>query len=74
MTARISVLTDRVVNALSVPIQTVFDEQGTKYCYRITGTTIEKVKVSPGRQNEDMVEILSGLQKGEKISLIRGER
>jgi len=74
MTARVSVLTDRVVNALSVPIQTVFDEQGTKYCYRFLGKTIEKIKVSPGRQNEDMVEILSGLQKGEKISLIRGEK
>jgi len=71
MTARVSVLTDQVVNALSVPIQTVFDEGGGKYCYKFAGKKFEKVSISPGRQNEDMVEILAGLQEGEKISMVR---
>ncbi|OQX28274.1 MAG: hypothetical protein BWK80_01055 [Desulfobacteraceae bacterium IS3] len=71
MTARVSVLTDQVVNALSVPIQTVFDENGRKYCYKFLGKKFEKVSISPGRQNEDVVEILAGLKEGEKISMIR---
>lgn len=71
MTARVSILTDQVLNALSVPIQTVFDEGGSKYCYKFLGKKFEKVSISPGRQNEDVVEILAGLQEGEKISMIR---
>ncbi len=71
MTARVSITTDHVRNALSVPIQSVFRERGATYCYQIEGNEFRKVKVSTGRQNEDMVEILSGLQRGDQVTLTR---
>jgi HlyD family secretion protein len=71
MTARVTTLTDQIENALCVPIQTIFDEAGIKYCYRFSGEVFQKVKVLPGRQNENMVEIMSGLKEGEQVSLIK---
>ena len=71
MTARVFILADRAQKVLSVPVQAIFDEGGTKFCYRFKGKYFKKVKVSLGRQNEDMVEIISGLNKGHKISLIK---
>jgi len=71
MTARVFILTDRARKVLSVPVQAIFDESGTKYCYLYMGTHFKKVKVSLGRQNEDTVEIISGLNKGNKISLVK---
>ncbi len=71
MTARISIMTDRVQNALSVPIQSVFNESGGTYCYRLTGEGFRKANISPGRQNEDIVEITAGLREGDQVSLVR---
>jgi len=71
MTARVTVASDQVRDALCVPIQAVFDENGAKYCYRLNGKSLQKVSVSIGKQNEDMVEIISGLQKGDQVSLVR---
>jgi HlyD family secretion protein len=74
MTARMSVLTDNVKNVSSVPIPAIFNEKGKKYCYLHTEHSFRKVAVSLGRQNEDFVEILSGLKEGEKICLVKPPR
>ncbi len=71
MTARVSIMTDNVKQALSVPVQAVFIEKGRKYCYVHSGESFRKAEVSVGRQNEDMAEILSGVQQGDKVCLIR---
>ena len=71
MTARVSILTDNVKNALSAPVQAIFDEGGRKYCYVYTGHSFRKAEVSLGKQNEDMAEIVSGLKKGDKVSLVK---
>jgi len=71
MTARVSILTDSVKDALCVPSQAVFDEGGKKYCYQYTGQSFQKAEVSLGKQNEDLAEITSGLRKGDKVSLVR---
>jgi HlyD family secretion protein len=71
MTARVSILTDNVKNALSAPVQAIFDEGGRKYCYVYTGHSFRKAEVSLGKQNEDFAEIVSGLKKGDKVSLVK---
>ena len=70
MTARISVLADQVKNCLTIPIQAVFDEGGKKYCYKAAGSRFKKIQISVSRQNEDMAEIVSGIEKGDRISLV----
>lgn len=71
MTARVSILAEQVENALIVPIQSVFDERGKKYCYQYQNKRFKKQYISIGRQNEDKVEILSGLKAGDRVSLIK---
>jgi HlyD family secretion protein len=71
MTARISVLTETVSDALSIPVQAVFSDKSEKYCYRPGKNTLEKVVITTGRQNEDFVEILSGLVLHDSVSLVR---
>ena len=74
MTARVTTLAGEVLNALCVPIQAIFGEGGTEFCYRFSGDKFQKVKVSAARQNENMVEIVSGLKQGDKVSLVRPPR
>lgn len=70
MTARVTILTDTIKNALSLPLQAVFDtHDGQHYVYRLQGRNFERIRVATGRQNEDFVEILSGLREGDRVSL-----
>ena len=71
MTARVSILTGSVTNVLCIPSQAIFNEGGKKYCYLHIGRSFKKVEVSLGKQNEDYAEVLSGLKKGDKVSLVR---
>jgi HlyD family secretion protein len=71
MTARVFIQTARVKDVLSVPIQAIFQEGGRKYVYLYGQPEFKKTEVTLGRQNEDDVEILSGLRNGERISLVK---
>jgi hypothetical protein len=52
-------------------VQAVFEEGGLKFCYKYTEERFRKIGVSTGRQNEDLVVILSGLKPGDRVSLIK---
>ena len=73
MTARVTILSASVKEQLAVPIQAVFEEKGATYCYRHRGGGFEKIGVIIGIQNEDLVVIQSGLDPGDRISLIKPE-
>jgi HlyD family secretion protein len=70
MTARVSILTDQVKDVLCVPIHSIFDDRGEKYCYKWRGKDFKKVAIVMGRLNEDFAEIRSGLKVGEQVSLV----
>ncbi|KPJ78799.1 MAG: hypothetical protein AMJ54_01535 [Deltaproteobacteria bacterium SG8_13] len=71
MTARVTILSATVKEQLVIPVQAVFQEGGATYCYRHSGAGFEKVGVITGRQNEDLVVIRSGLNPGDRISLVK---
>ena len=71
MTARVYIHTDAVKNVLTVPTYAVFNEGGQKFCYVYQGGGLIKRDVKVGRQNEDVIEIVSGLSNGDRISLIK---
>jgi len=71
MTVRVAILADQVKNAMAVPVQAIFEESGDMFCYQFTGSKFTKVNIRIGRQNENMAEILSGLKKGDQVSLLR---
>ncbi|PIE67625.1 MAG: hypothetical protein CSA23_03345 [Deltaproteobacteria bacterium] len=72
MTARVTVEAGMADDTLFVPIHAVFNDGIESYCYRLMspGSFLRR-KVVTGRQNEDLVEIVSGLTEGDKISLLQ---
>jgi len=71
MTARVSILSDSINEQLTIPVQAVFEEAGTKFCYKYLEKRFKKVSITTGRQNEDLVVVLSGLNAGDQVSLIK---
>lgn len=71
MTSRVNIQIDTAQNVLAVPVQAVFIDGAHKYCYLGNGKNIKKAAVVLGRQNEDYAEIVSGLNEGDVVSLIK---
>jgi multidrug efflux pump subunit AcrA (membrane-fusion protein) len=72
MTARITVNAENAADILFVPVHAVFNEGPRTFCYRLgkDGKFRERVVVV-GRQNEDSAEIISGLNQGDRVSLLK---
>jgi HlyD family secretion protein len=70
MTARSVINSGGVENALCIPVSAVFVDGGTTFCYRKDGSDFEKSFVELGSQNDNWVEVLSGLSEGDYVSLI----
>ncbi len=72
MTARTTVKGDPAQETLFVPVQAIFDNGVERYCYRVEKEGhFRKRIVTTGRQNEDVVEILAGLEAGQRVTLLR---
>ena len=70
MTTRSSILSDRVKDALTASVQAIFYEASKPYCYVHKNRGYNKLEITVGRQNEGISEILSGLKKGDIVSLV----
>jgi HlyD family secretion protein len=62
--------TERVADALLVPVDAVFLGPRGPLVYRGTLLGHEAVSVELGRRNEDFVEALQGLEEGDSVSLV----
>ena len=71
MTARVSIVSERVRDALAIPIAALHYEGADPVCYLFDGTALTARKVGVGRRGDDLVEIVSGLASGERVSLVR---
>ena len=72
MTARVTIEAGNAIKVLFLPIQAIFNEGSETFCYLAKNHEIFlKKKVVTGRQNEDLVEIVSGLRPGDLVSLLR---
>jgi HlyD family secretion protein len=71
MTARTTIFGKKVKDALCVPIQAIFHDSGNDYCYIFTGNGLIREKIAIGYQNEDWVQVVSGLTDGDQVSLVK---
>ena len=72
MTARVRIIAQaRKEKVLTLPIQAVFLDEGKTFCFMVRGDGFEKREVRLGAQNESVVQITAGLQRGERICLSR---
>ena len=66
--ASVKIITSSKQNVLSIPRTSIGeDEQGNKYVWKIVNGTVKKIIIKVGESNQDLIEILSGIAKGDKI-------
>lgn len=68
MTAKVEILVDELEDVVYVPIQAVFAEEEEQVCYVHKGSLRRRV-VRTGEYNDEYIQILDGLEVGEKVAL-----
>ena len=74
MSARVVIHVDQLKQVVSVPVQSIFSDIGGSFCYLYNGVMYEKRYLTTGRQNDDFVEIINGLEVGERVSQIQPDK
>lgn len=69
MTAEVKIQLKTIHNALTVPVQAVSEFDDAHVAYVLNGYTIERRKVKIGDSNDTLVEIIEGIQEGERVVL-----
>lgn len=68
MTAKVEILVDELQDVVFVPIQAVFAEEEEQVCYVHKGS-LRRRTVRTGEYNDEYIQILDGLEVGEKVTL-----
>ena len=69
MSATVEIVTDQLRNVLHVPIQSVVSEKKKHYVYVVKRGRKELREVGIGKYNTHSIEIVQGLEEGEKLLL-----
>lgn len=69
MSIRADVIVGTRRDVLMVPVTAVFNQQGTRVVYLVAASGTEMRAVELGESNDRMIEIVSGLREGERVSL-----
>jgi HlyD family secretion protein len=67
--ARAEIVVTNLVNALTVPLQSVTTVKGKQVCYVQNGNGLVPVPVTVGNFNDQFIEIRSGLKEGDQVAL-----
>jgi len=70
MTADVEIITASQEDTLIVPLRAIQSEGGRTYVSCVTGDQVEQVEVELGMMTDTQVEILSGLEEGDTVSVI----
>ncbi|MFQ6003808.1 MAG: efflux RND transporter periplasmic adaptor subunit, partial [Candidatus Zixiibacteriota bacterium] len=68
MTASCQIITDRIPDALYVPVESVFEKEGKTVVYVLTSSAKSR-EVEVGQKNSDYIVIKKGLKEGERVTL-----
>jgi RND family efflux transporter MFP subunit len=69
MSATVEIVTDRLLDVLYVPIQSVVSSEGKHYVYVVKRGRKQLREVEIGKFNNQSIEITSGLEEGEELLL-----
>ncbi len=74
MTARVELELAKIEDAVLAPVAAVFTEQDTSYCWKLDGAgRPRKAEVRVGLSNDREVQVLEGLEPGDRVLLIEPE-
>jgi len=71
LSAHVDIILDREENAIKVPLEAVFEEEGQSYIYVRQGDGFDKRAVTIGMTNNTHAAVTSGLNAGEQVALQR---
>ena len=69
MTAQITVIVDRVPNAISIPVQASFLKSGRTVAYVWSGSKFEERAIQIDRRSRDRALVTSGLKPGDQVAM-----
>ena len=71
MSVQLKIITETLKDVVSVPIESVFEEEGKYFVYVKNGDTPKTAYVALGISNDNYVHIKSGLSEGDTVYLYR---
>ena len=69
MSVQIEIVDEVITDAINIPVEAVFEEDGEYFVYIEDGDSPKKQIVSLGKSNDQYVHVTEGLKEGEKIYL-----
>ena len=69
LTAEVEIIVQERANVLQVPFQSIVTAGNTRYAYVLENGKAERRELSTGASNDTHVEILDGVEEGEKVVL-----
>jgi RND family efflux transporter MFP subunit len=69
MTAQLTVVVDRVSDALAIPAQASFQKSGQTVAYVWVGSKFQERVIEIGRRNRDRILVAKGLRPGDRVAL-----
>ena len=69
MTAQVTVVVDRVPNAITIPVQAMFQKSGQTVVYVWSGSEFREKVIAIGRTSRDRILVAKGLDPGDRVAL-----
>jgi RND family efflux transporter MFP subunit len=69
ITGQVTVIVDRVPNAITIPTQAMFQKSGQDVAYVWRGTQFEERTIAVGRRSGDKILVAKGVSPGEQVAL-----
>jgi HlyD family secretion protein len=69
LTGQVTVVVDKVKDAVTIPAQALFQKSGLNVAYVWTGSQFEEREVEVGRRSGDKIMIAKGLRDGDQVAL-----
>lgn len=69
MGGNVDVEVSGISDAVTVPVEALFDEGGSTYVYVLQDTTVHRTKVTTGVLTDTRAQILSGVKEGDTVAL-----
>ena len=69
MTAQITVVVDRIPNAITIPVQASFQKSGQTVVYVADGSKFREQPIEVSRRSRDRILVSKGLQAGDRVAL-----
>ena len=69
MTTQVTVIVDRIPDALVIPVQASFQKEGETLAYAWDGSKFRERVIEVGRRSGDRILVSKGLQAGDRVAL-----